>query len=48
MRVDLRDNGVRMPVNHSWISATAMAAGVPVVTQGSDYVDVRGLDVIHV
>jgi predicted nucleic acid-binding protein len=48
LRVDLRDNGLRMPVNDSWIAATAMAAGVPVVTQDSDYVDVCGLDVIHV
>jgi predicted nucleic acid-binding protein len=48
LRVDLRDNGLRMPVNDSWIAATAMAAGVPVVTQDSDYVDVHGLDVIHV
>jgi hypothetical protein len=44
----LRDNGLRMPVNDSWIAATAIALGVPVVTQDSDYVEVPGLDVIHV
>jgi predicted nucleic acid-binding protein len=48
LRVDLRDHGLRMPVNDSWIAATAIAAGVPVVTQDSDYVAVRGLEVIHV
>jgi predicted nucleic acid-binding protein len=48
LRVLLRDAGLRMPVNDSWIAATAMALGVPVVTQGDDYVDVTGLSVIHV
>jgi hypothetical protein len=37
-----------MPVNDSWIAATAMALGVPVVTQDEDYVDVAGLTVIRV
>jgi predicted nucleic acid-binding protein len=37
-----------MPVNDSWIAATAMSLGVPVVTQEEDYVDVPGLDVITV
>jgi predicted nucleic acid-binding protein len=44
----LRDAGKRMPVNDSWIAATALALGAPVVTQDDDYVDVAGLDVIHV
>ena len=48
LRIALRDRGVRMPVNDSWIAATAMALGVPVVTQDSDYADVPGLDVVHV
>ena len=28
-----------MPVNDSWIAATTLAHGVPVVTQDADYVD---------
>lgn len=48
LRVRLRDIGVRMPVNASWIAATAIALGVPVVTQDEDYVDVPGLEVITV
>lgn len=48
LRVLLRDSNRRMPVNDSWIAATAMALGVPVVTQDDDYVEVAGLDVIKV
>ena len=48
LRVRLRDRGLRMPVNDSWIAATAMAIGVPIVTQDEDYVDIPGLTVIHV
>ena len=48
LRVALRDLGLRMPVNDSWIAATAVAHGVPVVTQDLDYVAVPGLDVVHV
>jgi predicted nucleic acid-binding protein len=48
LRLLLRDGGQRMPVNDSWIAATAMALGVPVITQDDDYVDVPGLSVIHV
>ncbi len=48
LRVRLRDHGLRMPVNDSWIAATAIALGVPVVTQDEDYVEVPGLAVIHV
>jgi predicted nucleic acid-binding protein len=48
LRVTLRDHGLRMPVNDSWIAATAIALGVPVVTQDDDYVEVPGLAVIHV
>jgi predicted nucleic acid-binding protein len=33
----LRAAGCRVPVNDSWIAATAIAHGVPVVTQDSDY-----------
>ncbi len=48
LRQDLRDRALRMPVNDSWIAATAIAHGVPLVTQDDDYVDVPGLEVIHV
>jgi predicted nucleic acid-binding protein len=48
LRVLLRDTGKRMPVNDSWIAATAMSLGVPVVTQDEDYVEVDGLEVIRV
>jgi predicted nucleic acid-binding protein len=48
LRVTLRDLGLRMPVNDSWIAATAISLGVPVVTRDDDYVEVPGLAVIHV
>ena len=48
LRLRLRDSGQRMPANDSWIAATAMALGVPVVTQDADYVTVDGLSVIRV
>ena len=48
LRVTIRDLGLRMPVNDSWIAATAISLGVPVVTQDDDYVEVPGLAVIHV
>ena len=48
LRVLLRDAQKRMPVNDSWIAATAMSLGVPVVTQDEDYVEAAGLDVIRV
>ena len=35
-------------MNDSWIAATAMSLGVPVVTQDNDYVDLTGLEVITV
>jgi predicted nucleic acid-binding protein len=46
--VSLRNIGLRMPVNASWIAATAMTLGIPVVTQEDDFVHVPGLEVIHV
>ena len=48
LRLLLRDAGRRMPVNDSWIAATAMMLAVPVVTQDDDYVEVGGLSVIRV
>lgn len=48
LRLLLRDSAQRMPVNDSWIAATAMSLGVPVVTQDEDYVELPGLAVIKV
>ena len=48
LRVTLRDAGVRMPLNESWIAATAMALGVPIVTQDDDFPALADLDVIRV
>jgi predicted nucleic acid-binding protein len=48
LRLALRDQGKRMPLNDSWIAATAMANRIPVVSQGDDYEGVPGLDVIRV
>ena len=44
----LRTAGRRMPISDSWIAATALARGMPVVTQDSDYDDVPGLRVVKV
>lgn len=48
LRLLLRDAGKRMPVNDSWIAATAVALGVPVVTQDAGYVELDGLPVVRV
>jgi hypothetical protein len=48
LRLALRDSGKRMPINDSWIAATAIAHGVPVASQDGDYDDVPGLEVIRV
>jgi predicted nucleic acid-binding protein len=48
LRLLLRDSDQRMPVNDSWIAATALALGVAVVTQDDDYVEIAGLEVIPV
>jgi len=48
LRVQLRESGQRMPVNDSWIAATALALGVPIVTQDDDYVRIPHLEVIKV
>lgn len=48
LRVALRDAGQRMPVNDSWIAATAMALDVPVVTQDGDFPELDVLRVVQV
>ena len=47
LRIDLRDAGLRLPVNDSWIAATAIAHGLSMVTQDGDY-EVAALEVIRV
>ena len=48
LRVDLRDQEKRMPVNDSWIAATAISLEVPVVSQDEDYDSMPGVTVIKV
>jgi predicted nucleic acid-binding protein len=45
--MSLRDQGKRMPLNDSWIAATAIANHLPIVSQDADYDDVPGLQVIR-
>jgi predicted nucleic acid-binding protein len=48
LRIELRDSGRRMKVNDAWIAATALAHGIPLVSQDSDYEGVPSLEVIRV
>lgn len=48
LRLALRDAGKAMPINDSWIAATAMAHGMAVASQDGDYDDIPGLRVIRV
>lgn len=48
LRIALRDEGLKMPVNDSWIAATAIALDVPVVTQDAGFPVVAQLGVIRV
>ena len=48
LRLALRDHDRRMPLNDSWIAATAIAHHLPVVAQDFDYDGVPGLEVIRV
>jgi predicted nucleic acid-binding protein len=43
----LRDTAQQMPLNDSWVAATAMAFGVPVVTRNVAYVDLDELAVVR-
>jgi predicted nucleic acid-binding protein len=43
----LRAAGRKATINDSWIAATAIAHGVPVVTQDSDYDAMPGVEVIR-
>ena len=44
----LRAAGLRVPINDSWIAATAMAHSIPIVTQDADYDAMPGVEVIRV
>jgi predicted nucleic acid-binding protein len=48
LRVLLRLTGQRMGVNDSWIAATAMALGVPVITHDGGFPALDELQVLHV
>jgi predicted nucleic acid-binding protein len=37
-----------MPLNDSWIAATALAHDIPVVTQDGDFAGVPGLTVLSI
>src|SRR5580704_12784454 len=44
----LRAAGRKAPINDSWIAATAIAVGVPIVTQGADYDAMPDVQVIRI
>lgn len=44
----LRTAGQRVPINDSWIAATAIAHSLPIVTQDADYDAMPGVEVIRV
>lgn len=48
LRVMLLDSGRRLPINDSWIAATAIAHQLPVVTRDTDFDGVPGLRVLKV
>ena len=51
LRVHLVESGRRLNVNDLWIAATALANGLPVVTQDDDFDPLDGVDglaVLHV
>jgi predicted nucleic acid-binding protein len=44
----VRAAGGKIPINDSWIAATAIAHGVPIVTQDADYDSMPGVEVIRI
>ena len=44
----LRAQGRRAPINDSWIAATAIAHGIPIVTQDADYDAMPDVQVIKI
>ncbi|MEK7411374.1 MAG: PIN domain-containing protein [Actinomycetota bacterium] len=48
MRVTLRESGRSVSVNDLWIAATALALGVPLVTQDQGLVGLPNIETILV
>ena len=48
LRQRLLLEGLRMGVNDSWIAATAIAHGIPIVTQDGDFAEGLGFEIIRV
>ena len=48
LRVILRETGLQLPVNDSWVAATALAHGASLVTHDADLAEVPGLSVVRV
>ena len=48
LRIRMKEAGVAIPVNDSWMAATALAHGIPVVTRDGDFADGLGIDIIRV
>jgi len=48
LRLVLREAGHKLAGNDVWIAATAIAHGLPLLTQDGDYAGVPGLEVIQV
>lgn len=44
----LRAQGRKAPINDTWIAATAIAHGLPIVTQDTDYAGMPGLEVMTI
>jgi predicted nucleic acid-binding protein len=44
----LRAEGRKAPINDSWIAATAIAHGIPIVTQDADYDHMPDVQVIKI
>ena len=44
----LRAAGQKVPINDSWIAATAIAHGIPMVSQDGDYDPMPGVEVIRI
>ena len=44
----LRALGRKAPINDSWIAATAISHGIPIVTQDADYDQMPGVEVIKI
>jgi predicted nucleic acid-binding protein len=44
----LRADGRKVPINDSWIAATAIAHGIPIVSQDADYDDMPDVEVIKI